>query len=174
MHGARVASALYLHAAVKTLSDEDLEALHTFLAVLCFGQGDCDRLDAGDTLFNHVARDLGADMRIYWRPDLDFLSRRTRDQLLEIVAESGLGSRLPDARSMKKAELVKALDRQFARVRALEEPGESDQKARGWLPGAMLFPAVNPTAQAEETAKEEEDDEPYEDLDEDFDEELAA
>jgi ParB family chromosome partitioning protein len=112
-------------------------------------------------------------MRAYWRPDTDFLSRRTRDQLLEIVAESGLSSKVPDARSMKKAELVKALDRQFARVRALEHPDESDQKARDWLPGAMLFPAVSPMAQAEDTAADEDDEEPYEDFD-DSDEDLAA
>jgi ParB family chromosome partitioning protein len=164
---------LALYDAIKALSDEDLDRLHLLLPILCFGQGDCDRLDTSDTLFNRIGLDLGVDMRVYWRPDTDFLSRRTRDQLLEILAESDLSSKVTDARSMKKAELVKALDRQFARVRALEHPDESDQKARDWLPGAMLFPAVSPTAQAEDTAAEEDDDDPYEDFD-DSDEDLAA
>ena len=46
-----------------------------------------------------------------------FPLRQTRAQLIQIVDESGLFARLPDARSMKKAELVRALERQFARVR---------------------------------------------------------
>ena len=72
----------------RLLSDEDLDRLHLLLTVLAFGQGDCSRLDTGDTLFNRVARDLGADMRAYWRPDTEFLSRRTRTQLEQIVHES--------------------------------------------------------------------------------------
>jgi ParB family chromosome partitioning protein len=165
---------LALYDAIKGLSDEDLDQLHLLLPVLCFGQGNCDQLDTGDTLFNRIACDLGADMRTYWRPDSDFLSRRTRDQLLEILAESSLRARVPDARSMKKAELVKALERQFTRVRTLEEPSESDQKTRDWLPGAMLFPAVSPTAQAADTVADGDDDESYEDFDDDSDEDLAA
>jgi len=39
------------------------------------------------------------------------------------VDESGLFARLPDARSMKKGELVRALERQFARVRDLVPDG---------------------------------------------------
>ena len=110
---------LSLYEAVKALSDGDLEGLHTLLIALAFGQGDCNRLDSGDTLFNRVARDLGADMRAYWRPDAAFLSRRTRAQLIQIVEESGLIDRLPDARSMKKAELVSNAG---AAVRACPRP----------------------------------------------------
>jgi hypothetical protein len=65
---------------------------------------------------------------------------------------------------MKKAELVKALQRQFAHVHTLEEPGESDRKTRDRLPGAMLFPAVDPTSQLEDAVADEDDDKPYEDL----------
>src|SRR5687768_15993429 len=72
----RDATALY--EALKALSDEDLERLHLLLTVLCFGQGDINRLDTTDTLFNRVAHDLGTDMRAYWRPDMDFLSHRNR------------------------------------------------------------------------------------------------
>ena len=71
-------------------------SLLVLLPLLCFGQGDCERLDTEDSLFNRVARDLQADMRDHWRPDAEFLTRRTREQLLEIAAESGLS--LPIAR----------------------------------------------------------------------------
>ena len=67
-------NATTLYEALKALSDEDLDRLHLLLTVLAFGQGDCSRLDTGDTLFNRVARDLGADMRAYWRPDTEFLT----------------------------------------------------------------------------------------------------
>src|SRR4030095_7997511 len=82
-----------LYEALKALSDEDLDRLHLLLTVLAFGQGDCSRLDTGDTLFNRVACDLGVDMRACWRPDMDFLSRRTREQLVQIASESGYTAR---------------------------------------------------------------------------------
>jgi ParB family chromosome partitioning protein len=154
-----------LYEAVKTLSDEDLEQLHLLLTVLCFGQGNCDRLDTGDTLFNRVAQDLGADRRAYWRPDEDFLSRRTKAQLVQIATESGLAARLGHPSEMKKAELVRKLARQFQRVHDLSNPAGDDLKARDWLPDAMRFPAVDPDApdavsdRPDEDASEEAEDE---------------
>jgi ParB family chromosome partitioning protein len=150
-------NATALSEALQALSDEDLDQLHLLLTVLAFGQGNCSRLDTGDTLFNRVARDLGADMRAYWRPDTEFLSRRTREQLAQIVHESGLAARLGQATGTTKAELVRKLAQQFARVHDLSNPSDNDLKARDWLPDAMRFPAVNPTAQddaGEETADE--------------------
>jgi ParB family chromosome partitioning protein len=151
--------------ALKALSDEDLDRLHLLLTVLAFGQGNCSRIDTGDTLFNRVARDLGADMRAYWRPDTDFLSRRTRAQLEQIVDESGLTSRLGQPKGTTKAELVRKLAQQFARVHDLSNPSDNDLKARDWLPDAMLFSAVDPAAQDE--ADEET-------VDEDFGEDALA
>jgi ParB family chromosome partitioning protein len=145
---------LSLYEAVKALGDGDLEGLHTLLIALAFGQMHCDRLDGGDTLFNRVARDLGADMRAYWRPDAAFLSRRTRAQLIGIVEESGLIDRMPDARGMKKGELVRTLERQFARVHDLSNPTDADLKARDWLPDAMRFPAGEPTRAEVETEQD--------------------
>jgi ParB family transcriptional regulator, chromosome partitioning protein len=135
-----------LYEAVKTLSDEDLEQLHLLLTVLCFGQGNCDRLDTGDTLFNRVAQDLGAVMRGYWRPDEDFLSRRTKAQLVQIATESGLAARLGHPSEMKKTELVRKLARQFQRVHDLSNPAGDDLKVRDWFPDAMRFPAIDPDA----------------------------
>jgi hypothetical protein len=37
-------------------------------------QGNCDRLDTSDSLFNRVARDLNVDMKNHWRPDAAFLA----------------------------------------------------------------------------------------------------
>ena len=133
-----------LYESLKALSDADLDRLHLLLTVLCFGQGDINRLDTADTLFNRVARDLGADMRAYWRPDTDFLSRRTRAQLEQIVHESGLSGRLGHPTGMTKAELVRRLMQHFARVHDLSNPADNDLKARDWLPDAMRFPAGEP------------------------------
>ena len=133
-----------LYEALKTLSDEDLDRLHLLLTVLAFGQGDCSRIDTGDTLFNRVARDLGADMRAYWRPDTDFLSRRTRAQLEEIVHDSGLGARLGHPTGMSKKELVRKLAHHFERVHDLSNPTGNDLQARDWLPDAMGFTVADP------------------------------
>jgi ParB family chromosome partitioning protein len=116
------------------------------LLALAFGQGNCSRLDTGDTLFNRVARDLGADMRAYWRPDTDFLSRRTREQLAQIVHESGLTARLGHQAGTTKAELVRKMAQHFTRVHDLSNPTDNDLQARDWLPDAMRFPAVEPAA----------------------------
>jgi hypothetical protein len=142
-----------LYEALKVLSDEDLDRLHLLLAVLAFGQGNCSRLDTGDTLFNRVARDLGADMRAYWQPDTDFLSppRSSADR-------PWLAGRLGQAAGTTKAELVRKMAQQFARVHDLSNPADNDLQARDWLPDAMRFPAVDPTAQddvGEETTDEE-------------------
>jgi ParB family chromosome partitioning protein len=138
--------------AVKALSDEDLDDLHLLLPVLSFGQGNCDQVDTGDSLFNRVASDLGVDMRAYWRPDTAFLSRRTKPQLLEITAEIGLNKEGQVAK-LKKSELVRMLASRFERAVSIEEPGENDRKARDWLPEAMRFPT--PPSAAEDTPVDE-------------------
>ena len=115
--------AVTLYEAVKTLSDEELDRLHLLLTVLAFGQGNCSRLDTGDTLFNRVAHDLGADMRAYWRPDADFLSRRTREQLVRIAAESGLSARIGS-----RAEESRAGPHAGAALRARPRPQQPDRQ----------------------------------------------
>jgi ParB family chromosome partitioning protein len=135
-----------LYEAVKALSDEDLDRLHLLLTVLAFGQGNINRLDTTDTLFNRVAQDLGADMRACWRPDMAFLSRRTREQLMQIAAESGYTARSGYPAQLKKSELVTALVRHFAWAQHPDNTSDSALKARDWLPDAMRFPAVDPAA----------------------------
>ncbi len=50
-----LATALQLYEAVRGLSDHDLDQLEALLIALNFGQSDCQRLDARDSLFNRVA-----------------------------------------------------------------------------------------------------------------------
>jgi ParB family chromosome partitioning protein len=132
-----------LYETVQALGDQELDDLITFLLVLCFGEGEMERLSASDELFVRVAQDLGVDMRQHWRPDETFLSGLRRERLSQIAIESGATVTMGNITHAKKSELVRALARHFARTAAKAEPlDEWDQKGRGWLPGAMLFPAV--------------------------------
>jgi ParB family chromosome partitioning protein len=132
--------------AVRDLSDAHLDQLLTLLAVLPFGQENCDRLDSGQSLFNAVAMDLAADMHNHWRPDADFLNRRTRDQLLGLAADCGFAEGRSGLHTWKKAELIAALLRHFEQARTASTPTEAQLLARAWLPEAMAFPAIDPDA----------------------------
>jgi len=140
---------LNLYEVVRGLSDHELEQLETLLIALTFGQHDCQKLDARDSLFNRVARDLGVDMRNHWQPDRRFLDRRTRDQLVAIATDCGYAEGTGQVSSYKKADLVNALARHFQTARAAAAPTPAQRKAREWLPEAMLFPAVDADAPAE-------------------------
>ena len=146
-----------LYEAVQALGDHQLEQLHTLLSALAFGQEICERLDTSDSLFNRVARDLGADMRNHWRPDRAFLERRNREQLAVIAHECGYALSAGAVRSYKKSELVEYLLRHFANAHAAADPTPAQIKAREWLPEAMLFPAIDPDAPEEEPHDQDED-----------------
>jgi len=133
-----------LYEAVKGLSERDLTGLQTLLTVLSFGQANCDRLDTQDSLFNRVARDLNIDMRKHWRPDASFFAKRNREQLVGIARECGYADGNGSVASYKKSELVSCLIRYFQTAQATDAPTAAQQKARGWLPEALLFPAVDP------------------------------
>jgi len=140
---------LALYEAVRGLSDHDLAGLQTLLAALSFGQGNCDRLDTSDSLFNRVARDLSVDMKNHWRPDAAFFGKRNREQLVGIAKECGYADGNGSLGSYKKAELTSSLVRHFVNAHSTAEPTEAQRKAREWLPEAMLFPAVDANAPAE-------------------------
>jgi hypothetical protein len=148
--------------AVKALSDDDLAGLQTLLTVLSFGQENGDRLDTKDSLFNRVAGDLAVDMRKHWRPDEAFLAKRSRVQLVAIARECGFAEGNGSFAVYKKSELVTGLARFFQSARAAAEPTEAQSKAREWLPGCMLFPAVDPGAASDpsEDEADEEDTDP--------------
>lgn len=144
---------LALYEAVRGLSDHDLAGLQTLLAALSFGQQNCDRLDSSDSLFNRVARDLSVDMKNHWRPDAAFLGKRNREQLLVIAVECGFADAASQLSTYKKADLVNGLTRYFHNTKTDSDP--ADQKARDWLPEAMLFPAIDPNMSTEEEVDDE-------------------
>jgi ParB family transcriptional regulator, chromosome partitioning protein len=88
-------------------------------------------------------------MRNHWTPDRRFLERRTRDQLVAIATDCGYAEGAGQVSSYKKADLVNCLIRHFQTARASAAPTPAQQKARDWLPEAMLFPAVDQDAPAE-------------------------
>jgi ParB family chromosome partitioning protein len=140
---------LALYEAVRGVSDHDLAGLQTLLAALSFGQGNCDRLDTSDSLFNRVARDLSVDMKNHWRPDAAFFGKRNREQLVGIAKECGYADGNGSLGSYKKSELMSSMVRHFVNAHSTAEPTEAQRKAREWLPEAMLFPAVDPNTAAE-------------------------
>jgi ParB family chromosome partitioning protein len=150
---------LALYEAVRGLSDHDLAGLQTLLAALSFGQGNCDRLDTSDSLFNRVARDLSVDMKNHWRPDAAFFGKRNREQLVGIAKECGYADGNGSLGGYKKSELTSSLVRHFVNAHSAAEPTEAQRKAREWLPEAMLFPAVDRNAPAEADAEFDGEDE---------------
>ncbi len=128
-----------LHEAIGRLSDEDLDRLMVLLPVLCFGQEDPERLDAGDSLFNAVAAGIGVEMREWWTPDAVFLSALRRDQVLAVAAESGASEHLQGLAGRSKKDAVEELARYFS---AASAAGEEHRTARQWLPGLFRFPSV--------------------------------
>jgi ParB family chromosome partitioning protein len=149
---------LALYEAVRGLSDQDLSGLQVLLTALAFGQENCDRLDAKDSLFNRVARDLSVNMKNHWRPDAAFLGKRNRVQLVSTALASGYVEGAGQLSTYKKADLVNALARYFQTAKAEADPTEQQRKAREWLPEAMLFPAVDPNMSTEEIVDEDSDD----------------
>lgn len=150
---------LDLYEAVRGLADHELEQLEILLIALTFGQHDCQKLDARDSLFNRVARNLGVDMRNHWRPDRSFLERRTRDQLVAIATDCGYAEGAGQVSSYKKADLVNCLIRHFQSAHTTATPTPAQQKARAWLPEAMLFPAIDADAPVVTEDEPEPDDE---------------
>lgn len=136
---------LLLYGAIQRLSEEDLDLLACLLVLSAFGQRDMEALDTEASLFNQVAQDLGVTMREWWTPDDTFLAGLQRTNLEQVAIESGASMRMGRLASMRKADLVRALARNFERTADPEaELDEHDRKGREWLPGAMRFPAETP------------------------------
>lgn len=159
---------LNLYGRIKALTDAQLDQAQIVLAVLPFGQLACEHLDSEMSLFNAVATDLKIDMRNHWRPDADFLNRRTREQLVAIAQECGYAEGLSGLHSWKKSELVNGLLRHFEQARAAGAPTDAQRKALSYLPEAMLFPAVDPDATAGESSADEPPCETDADADDDY------
>lgn len=147
-----------LYELVKTLSDHDLDALHTLIVALTFGQSNCEPLDVYDSFFNRVAQDLGTDMRNHWTPDRAFLSRRNKEQLIQIAKANGTAEGRGNLATYKKSELVEAILFHDGNARLAASPTPEQRKALEWLPEAMSFPAVDPDPQEANAPELSEDD----------------
>lgn len=131
--------------AVRQLPDDELERLLTLLPVLCLGQDHVEAVDAGDSLFNRIAADLGVAMRAWWTPDATFLTLLTREQLLHIAGESGAAAYLTGMNGWTKRRLVDELAAHFAD--RTDSAKEADRSAAQWLPGVLCFPAMKSVVQ---------------------------
>jgi ParB family chromosome partitioning protein len=88
-------------------------------------------------------------MRNHWRPDATFFGKRTRGQLVANAIDCGYAEVNGQVSSYKKVDLLNCLIRHFQTAKSAAPPTLSQQKAREWLPEAILFPAVDPDAPAE-------------------------
>lgn len=157
-----------IYRSVKTFTDHELDQFQTLLAALAFGQDGCDRLDTGDSLFNVIAQDLNVSMRNHWRPDRSFFEKRTHEQLVLIAKACGFAEGRSILGGYKKSELVNGLSQFFRNAEAAAEPTPAQEKARAWLPEAMLFPAVDPDAQEGMTEAPDDDAQEADETDDDF------
>lgn len=157
-----------IYRSVRRFTDHELDQFQTLLAALAFGQDGCDRLDTGDSLFNVIARDLNVSMRNHWRPDRSFFEKRTHEQLVSIAKACGFAEGRSSLGSYKKSELVNGLSQFFRNAEAAAEPTPAQEKARAWLPEAMLFPAVDPDAQEGMTEAPDDDAQEADETDDDF------
>jgi ParB family chromosome partitioning protein len=148
-----------LYDVVIGLSDGQLMTALLTLSAMEFGQFSSDVLDTKvSSLMNRFAVDMGVNMQHSWWADEDFLRRRNKIQLQQIINEAGFSSQFAGVADYKKEELVKKLAKLFAK--SFAEQGQSR-----WVPEAMQFPAINPDKLQTETDWEEESDDSS---DEDF------
>ena len=68
---------------------------------------------------------------------------------MAIAVDCGYAEGVGRVSSYKKADLVISLIWHFESARSAATPSLAQQKAREWLPDAMLFPAVDPNAVTE-------------------------
>lgn len=122
---------------IKALTDDKLEEILFVLPILTFGEDTFEEIDRQASIFNTVAQDLDVDMKHHWRPDRAFLEMRTVPQLLKIAQDTAATGFFAK-QTTKKKELVNELEKFF--------DAGGTEAARTWLPGAMLFPAVDETA----------------------------
>lgn len=126
-----------IYTRLKTLSDEELDKVLAILITVSFGQETFEREEPKDSLFNEIGRDLEVSMRDYWKPDVEFLSLRNKEQLLEIANDTEASKgRYFD--KLKKSELVFELTNYFAKDEPLSD--ENREKLRQeYCPAIMQF-----------------------------------
>ncbi len=79
--------------------------------------------------------------------DKGLLKRRNKDQLAEIVKETGITGLFGTSfEKFKKGEIVKALAKHFKAIFENDLPNEDEKAIKDWLPAVFAFPAINPDA----------------------------
>ncbi len=142
---------------VKLLSDEELDMIHLFMTTICFGQYETHKLDTREnSLFNLVAKDLDVDMSKAWHPDEEFLKKRNKEQLAEIVETTQSTALFGSVANWKKGDLVQKLAEHFKRLFDNGTQTPEEDTARNWLPQAMSFPAIDLDAQEVSVSLDEE------------------
>lgn len=105
------------------------------------------------TAYDIALSQTGANVADYWRPNAaNFLSRITREALLEIGQEIFGGNFATQYAQAKKGELVAQLDKGFANPEKALDP-EKVRRLSSWLPAGMAFPAITHDEPAEKPAK---------------------
>lgn len=134
-----------LYECIKLLTDAQLDKVHLFLTTLSFGQCGVAVLDTDEnSLFNLIAHDLDVDMNKVWYADEFFLSKHNKAQLCEIIEETHTRGLFGKPENWKKGEIVKSLADFFAESFEAQSPTHEQEMARGWMPKAFKFPAVDP------------------------------
>ncbi|MEP2186066.1 ParB/RepB/Spo0J family partition protein [Roseibium sp.] len=146
---------LLILAVIRSLTDVELEGLHSLLVTVMFHQsGDGIKTDVDE--HNLVAMELEADVRDGYLPDETFLKRYKSDQLKEIAAECGAALSIESVAKSKKGDLVALLTGWFKAV-PTDTPAERADMAKKWMDPIMAFPAIDPDAKPDVEASNDEE-----------------
>lgn len=131
-------------AAVRALSDEDLQALFAKLTAMKIGQAHGRGVDSDPTsLLNSLGSSLSIDPRADWTPDEPFFDLMTAQDLRRLAASLLPRSRQAGVLSAKKPHLVRMLSEAFADAKAQDGSLDAADAAalNAWVPGPLRFPA---------------------------------
>lgn len=136
-------------AGVRALTNAELDALITFIVIMCFGTGHMEAAEPEDTFFASTAGDLSVRMRDVWTPDALFLSGLRKEELAMIAKDCGALAKQPRLADSSKRDLVAGLVAYFKRT---ADPGgqldDHETKGRSWLPPCMLLTPITPETKA--------------------------
>jgi len=120
--------------AMRKLSDERLESLIDLLTVECITA----HLQRRTELVSRLAKELGVDIRRYWRPDERWLSGYQKIQLAHLIGQLRGPVFVTPAEAKKKSELVAELAKLFAdAAEGKLEDAKLAAKLNAWLPSNL-------------------------------------
>lgn len=140
---------------VKSLGDDELQALFTKLVASKIGQNNSKRLDSNeDSLFNDLGSRTAIDVRSLWTPDETFFNMMQASDLRRIATALLPADRQSGVLSAKKNNLVIMLTSAFEDAAANDGSMDASNAERlnTWIPGMMMFPAQDDADRCLETA----------------------